>query len=57
MGLHILSHGEGYKGVFQVKHIKIANRDISIYNRRGSSRAKLKFVVMKRPTLMVPVAV
>ena len=45
MGLHVLSHDERYKGVFQAKQTKIAYRYISIYNRFVSSRAKVKFVV------------
>ena len=45
MGLHVLSHGKGYKGVLQAKQTKIAYRYISVYNRCGSSRAKVKFVV------------
>ena len=43
MGLHILSHGEGYKGVLQAKQTKIAYRYtidvVQVY------RAKVKFVV------------
>ena len=43
MGLHVLSHGKGYKGVLQAKHTKISYRYISICNRCGLSRAEQSF--------------
>ena len=53
MGLHVLSHGEGYKGVLQAKRTKIAYRYISIYNRCGSSRAKVNGLSSARVKFVV----